>query len=95
MTKTVFNSYDPAELKKLIKEAICEINEENGNHGPNKNEEEFFDQRQAAKFLKITLPTIIKWKKTGRIPYYQEGRTVLFKKSELLDVLRKNENLIK
>lgn len=95
MSQTVFNSYNPKELKSLIKQAIIEINEESGNNLSTKDEEVFFDQRQAAKFLKISLPTIISWKKTGKIPYYQEGRTVLFKKSELLDVMRKNENLIK
>lgn len=95
MSQTTFNSYNPKELKSLIKQALIEINEESNQRGSNNDEEVFFDQRQAAKFLKISLPTIIKWKKTGKIPYYQEGRTVLFKKSELLNVMHKNESLIK
>ena len=95
MSQTTFNSYKPNELKNLIKQALIEINEESANTGIKIENEEFFDQRQAAKFLNISLPTIIRWKKKGKIPYYQEGRTILFKKSELLSVLRKNENLIK
>lgn len=95
MEHTFITSYNPKEFKSLIKQALFEITEESGNGGSKNNEEVYFDQRQAAKFLNISLPTIIKWKKTGKIPYYQEGRTVLFKKSELLDALRKNEALLK
>ena len=36
----------------------------------------------------------IKWKKENRIPYYQNGRRILYKKSELLQALRKNNHLI-
>ena len=95
MEQTLITSFTSKEIKNLIKQALIEIKEESVNNRSTHGDETFFDQRQAAKFLNISLPTIIKWKKTGKIPYYQEGRTVLFKKSELLDVLRKNESLLK
>jgi excisionase family DNA binding protein len=59
------------------------------------NQEDYLSQREAARFLRISLPTIISWKKEKKVPYYQQGRTILFKKSELLDAMRQNESLIK
>ncbi len=95
MEQTFFTTYNPKELKSLIKQAITEINEDDSIGSSKKYEEIFFDQRQAAKFLKISLPTIIKWKKNCKIPYYQEGRTVLFNKSELLKAMHKNDSLLR
>ncbi len=52
------------------------------------SEEIYLSQREAAKFLRISLPTIISWKKARKIPFYQHGRKVLFKKSEVLEAMR-------
>ena len=95
MEQSFITTYNPKELKSLIKQAITEINENDISIGSKENEDIFFDQRQAAKFLNISLPTIIKWKKNGKIPYYQEGRKVLFNKSELLKAMHKNDSLLR
>ena len=63
---------------------IREFNTTNNEQG------DFLTQREAARFLGISLPTIISWKRGKKVPYYQQGRTILFKKSELLDTLRKD-----
>ena len=52
----------------------------------------YLSQREAARFLRVSLPTIIAWKKARKIPFYQHGRKILFKKSEVLDAM-KNEVL--
>jgi excisionase family DNA binding protein len=51
-------------------------------------DEIYFSQREAAKFLRISLPTLISWKKARKIPFYQHGRTILFKKSEMLEAMK-------
>ena len=51
-------------------------------------EEIYFTQREAARFLRITLPTLIAWKKARKIPFYQHGRKILFKKSEILEAMK-------
>ena len=53
----------------------------------------FLSQRQAAKFLGISLPTLIQWKKNGLVPYYQKNRTILFKRSELLESMRQKSTV--
>jgi len=50
--------------------------------------DDYLTQREAARFLKISIPTLIKWKKEMRIPFYQQGKIVLYKKSELMDAIR-------
>ena len=51
-------------------------------------EEIYLSQREAARFLRVSLPTIIAWKKARKIPFYQHGRKVLFKKSEVLAAMK-------
>lgn len=55
-------------------------------------EEVYLSQRETAKFLRVSLPTLISWKKTRKIPFYQKGKKVLFKKSEVLEAM-KNSSL--
>ena len=52
------------------------------------SDEIYFSQREAARFLRVSLPTIIAWKKTRKIPFYQHGRKILFKKSEVLEAMK-------
>ena len=92
--KISFLPYTRKDLKDLMKEAIEEI-QGNTTKKETNEEDDFLTQREAAKFLNVSLPTIIKWKQKEKIPYYQQGRTILFKKSELLDAMRKNNKLIK
>lgn len=91
MEKSITIHLNPEELKTLITEAVQEATIKlSGNNSQHEIKEDYLDQREAAKFLRISFPTIIRWKKEKKIPYYQEGRKVLFKKSELLRVLKKN-----
>jgi len=59
-----------------------------GKPEPPEKDEDFMTQKQMAKFLKISLPTLIKWKRLKKIPYFQIRRTCLFRKSEVLAALR-------
>ncbi len=54
----------------------------------NEADEIYLSQREAAKFLRVSLPTIISWKKARKIPFYQHGRKILFKKSEVLEAMK-------
>jgi excisionase family DNA binding protein len=54
-------------------------------------DEEYLDRKEACKFLRCSLATLHNYQRDGRIPYLKIGRKVLFKKSELLSTLHKNE----
>jgi len=94
MEKFIMTNLTKEEFQLLIIEAVKKVNEDNSKKVGNTTDE-FLSQREAAKFLRISLPTIIRWKNNKKIPFYQEGRKVLFNKSELLHVLQKNESLLK
>ena len=96
MDKSIFINLNNDELKSLIVDAVKHAHDEiNSRAQFNDESEDYLNQREAAKFLRVSLPTIINWKKTNKIPYYQEGRNILYKKSELLQVLRKNGSLLR
>ena len=52
------------------------------------SDEIYLSQRETARFLRVSLPTIIAWKKARKIPFYQHGRKILFKKNEVLDAMK-------
>lgn len=58
-------------------------------------EDDRLSQKEAADFLKISVTSIISWKKKGIIPYYSIGNRIFYSKSELLIVARKNPHLVK
>lgn len=92
MQKNIFISLSIDELKQVIIDSIQEIH-------PLQNsvsESDFMNQKQAAKYLGVSEPTIIKYKKEGKIPFEQlPGSTkVRFYKSELRSVLSRNRHLL-
>lgn len=94
MEKFIMTNLTKEEFQLLIIEAVKKVNEDCSKK-VGITTDEFLSQREAAKFLRISLPTIIRWKNAKKIPFYQEGRKVLFNKSELLHVLQKNESLLR
>lgn len=58
-------------------------------------EEDRLTQKEAADFLGISVTSIISWKKQGRVPYFQIGRSIFYSKSELLAIARKNPELVR
>lgn len=55
------------------------------------NNEEHFNIGELAEFLKCSKVSVHKYKKNG-LPFYRIGRKVLFKKSEVLDFMKKTRN---
>jgi len=51
-------------------------------------------QKEAAKFLDISVTSIIAWKKKGLVPYFQIGRSIFFSKKELLELAKKNREAL-
>jgi len=72
------------ELRELIKECISEILEIKL-----KKElpEELLSRKEVATLLQISLPTLNKKQREGKIPYYRMGTRILFKKSEVMKSL--------
>jgi excisionase family DNA binding protein len=59
-----------------------------------KNTDPFDDlvtQSEASDFLRISKPTFIKLRRNMKIPFYKEGRKLLYRKSELLEAIKRHD----
>lgn len=54
--------------------------------------DDLLTQNESAAFLRISKPTFIKLRRSKKIPFYHEGRKLLFRKSELLQTLKSYDN---
>lgn len=46
--------------------------------------QELISQRECAKFLGISVGTLISWRKDGKVPFMKMGRTILYSKKQIL-----------
>ncbi|WP_392437114.1 helix-turn-helix domain-containing protein [Cruoricaptor ignavus] len=57
--------------------------------------DDLIPQNEAAEFLKVSLPTIIDWRKNKGLPYYNFSGRFYYSKSELLEYGRnRNRKMI-
>jgi len=89
--KIILTNYSNSELLSLFEEAYKKAGPIHIEKSPSKK----LNQNEAAKFLGISVQTLIRWKRENLIPYYQIGRSIFFIESELLEALRKNPRLNK
>ncbi|KQM62819.1 helix-turn-helix domain-containing protein [Chryseobacterium sp. Leaf201] len=61
---------------------------------PSKNEEDqpedLISQTEASKFLHVSIPTIIDWRKNKNLPYYNFSGRFYYSKRELLEYGKRN-----
>ena len=58
---------------------------------PHVDNEQPVTVKEICSFLGVTEPTVIRWRKKGKIPFMQVGSRVLFQKSAVLEALQ-NKN---
>lgn len=96
MSNVLFYTHNKEDLKRAVRMIIEEIRKtETISESTVNSEEDKLTQKEAAKFLGISVTSLISWKKKGKVPYYQIGRSIFFSKSELLELARKNPELVK
>jgi len=96
MSNVLFYTHNKEDLVRAVKLIINEIRKtESIPDTPINPEEDRLTQKEAATFLGISVTSIIAWKKAGKIPYYQIGRSIFYSKNELLKIARKNPDLVK
>ncbi|WES97713.1 helix-turn-helix domain-containing protein [Chryseobacterium arthrosphaerae] len=58
-------------------------------------ENDLVSQTEAAEFLKISIPTIIDWRKNKNLPYYNFNGRYYYSRSELLEYGRNRNSRVK
>lgn len=79
------------EFVELTRKTVQNVVSENQPETSAAEKEEHFNIPQCAKFLQCTVVSIHNYKKKG-LPYYRIGRKILFKKSEVLEFMKKKFN---
>lgn len=96
MSNVLFYTHNKEDLKRVVRMVVEEIRKtEIISDTALNSEEDRLNQKEAARFLGISVTSIISWKKKGLVPYFQIGRSIFFSKAELLELARKNPGLIK
>ncbi|KAA2218529.1 helix-turn-helix domain-containing protein [Maribacter flavus] len=91
MGNILFYTHTKEDLKRTVKMVLEELRKtELINETSINPEDDRLTQQEAAKFLGISVTSLISWKKKKIVPYYQIGRAIFFSKKELLDLARKN-----
>ncbi len=52
-------------------------------------DEQLVKMKDLAKELKVSVQTIITWKNAGKIPFYRLANKVFFKRSEVIEAMKK------
>lgn len=78
------------ELVQRFREVVKEEIAANGSLASN-NDEPPITTKELCKFLSITEPTAIRWRKKGKIPFFEIGSAIRYNKNEVMDALRKNK----
>ena len=93
MKNLLIESLTVNEFKELISEAIRQelINYIKAPENPKSTE--FITRQETARFLKISLPTLNSWTKTGLIPAYRIGNRVRYKLQEVEQSLKTVQTL--
>lgn len=82
-------------LEGLRKVLQCELQSFVNKSGHEDEDDDLLTRKDAAALLKVSLPTLHDWVKSGIIPAYRIGSNIRFKKSELIKSLIKIKSLSK
>lgn len=79
-------SHTKADLEKAVEIILKKANELSFPVNDTKEQpEDLISQIEAAKFLHISIPTIIDWRKNKHLPFYNFSGRYYYSKNELLD----------
>lgn len=85
MAKLLFHTIELSDIKKIVEEAIDK--KLNSFATSPKDEAKLYTRKETANFLKISLPTLHDWTKSGVVKAYRIGNRVLYKYEEIAQAL--------
>lgn len=86
--KFLVTNYDRDELISMIKEAFKdELKETLKQQKKPDDYEVLLSRNEVAKLLKVSLITVSKYQRAGKLPYSRLGRHVYFKKGDIMKAL--------
>jgi excisionase family DNA binding protein len=87
-SKFLVTNYDREDLIAIIKEAFREELKEILKQQEKADDYDvLLSRKEVAKLLKISLVTVNKYKRAGKLPYSRLGRNIYFKKGDIMKAL--------
>jgi len=94
MEQILLSQIPLSELKQQLRDIIKEeLKISNSNIAEPKEPGELLTRKQVAKILKVSLVTLDKWRKEGKIKYIGIGSPVRFKYSDVMKALENRREL--
>jgi len=81
------------DLQTLITECIVNCLKHNPKSSTSVGNDIPISTKELCNFLNITEPTLIRWRKKGKIPFLQIGSRILYQKSAVLSALEHNKKV--
>jgi excisionase family DNA binding protein len=81
------------EVRQLFRQELeTYFENKNQNNSESSKNEQPITTKQLCEFLGITEPTVIRWRKKGKIPFLQIGSSIRFKLSSVIASLEVGKN---
>lgn len=90
MKKAFKTLYTDAEFRQIIRDELRSVLSGEADQVGLAGDEGYLDIKQAADFVKLVPGTIYQLIHKGKIPYHKNGKRVLFKRSELVAWIKKD-----
>jgi len=93
MGKILLYTQTNDDLERVVKKVVSELRKtEFFDSTPIDSVNDRLTQKEAAKFLGVSIPTLIEYKKKSLVPYFKVGRSIFYSKSELIEATRIRRN---
>jgi DNA-binding transcriptional regulator YiaG len=92
----VLYAFSKEDLERIVENVIDKIRRTELNSETNQiPEEDCLTQKEAAALFRVSVQSLIKWKKKGIIPFYQIEGSIMYSKKELLNLAKNRPELVK
>lgn len=86
-------SHSKQDLEKVVEIILSKVQNFQLTKSSNDSEkEDLISQKEACKFLNISLPTIIAWRKEKELPHYNYNGRFFYSEKELLEYGKRNNH---
>ena len=93
MEQIILQGISLDEFKELLVETVASRFKVSEVQSKVQSNQKYLSRVEVAKLLKISLPTLNEWSKSGHLQSYRIGNRVLYKADEIDESLRKVMNL--
>lgn len=93
MNSIILQGISTDDLKKILREVLEESNQKESKPKQSLKPISYLDRFEVAEMLKISLPTLNNWSKSGILQSYRIGNRVLYKQDEIDQAVHAVKNL--